>query len=234
MTDSGLEPVSRKSTAAIIADQLRDAITRGAFAPGAQLGEMDLAAQLGVSRGPLREAMQRLVQEGLLRGERHRGLFVIELGIEDVRDIYAVRLAVEQAAARMVLRGKREPAVVALTLAQQSIVAAAAGGDPVRLADADQDFHTTLVQLSGSPRLQRMAQTLLAETRMCLIALQATDPEPQRLVIEHQTVLDAVEGGDEDGLVALLSEHMADAVARIEADFGNTGDAGQDTVALAR
>lgn len=234
MTGPGFEPVSRQSTAAIIADQLRDAITRGALRPGTQLGEVDLAGQLGVSRGPLREAMQRLVQEGLLRGERHRGLFVVELGIEDVRDIYAARLAVEQAAARMVLEGDRAAAVIALTVAQQAIAAAAAEDNPVRLADADHDFHTTLVRLSGSPRLQRMAQTLLAETRMCLVALQATRPEPQRLVTEHQALLDAVEDGDENGLLALLSEHMADAVTRIEADLAGTGDPGQDTVALAR
>ncbi|HEU0088382.1 MAG TPA: GntR family transcriptional regulator [Pseudonocardiaceae bacterium] len=217
-----LEPISRRSTAAIIADRLRDAITRGGFAPGAQLGEADLAARLGVSRGPLREAMQRLVQEGLLRAERHRGLFVVELGIEDVRDIYAARLAVEQAAARMVVQqGRREAAVIALTAAQQSIVTAAASGDPVCLADADQDFHITLVRSSGSPRLQRMVQTLLAETRMCLIALQATHPPPELLVVEHGALLDAVADGEEARLSALLEAHMADAVSRIEADLAH-------------
>jgi DNA-binding GntR family transcriptional regulator len=234
MIDPGLEPVSRQSTAEIIADRLRDAITRGAFPPGAQLGEVDLAGRLGVSRGPLREAMQRLVQEGLLRGERHRGLFVVELGVEDVRDIYTVRLVVEQAAARMVLRGAQQAAVVALTAAQQAIVTAAAGGDPIRLADADQDFHSTLVRLSGSPRLQRMAQTLLAETRMCLIALQSTCPAPELLIAEHQALLDAVVAGAESRLLALLAEHMADAVARIEADLAAADETGQDTVALAR
>lgn len=236
MTDPVLEPVSRQSTAAIIAARLRDAITRGAFPPGAQLGEVELAGRLGVSRGPLREAMQRLVQEGLLRGERHRGLFVVELGIDDVRDVYAARLAVEQAAARMVLPGKREAAVAALTVAQQSLVAAAAAGDPVLLADADQEFHTTLVRASGSPRLQRMAQTLLAETRMCLIALQATRPAPEQLVREHQVLLDAVAAGDQATLIALLAEHMADAVARIETDLARRpgDDTDQATVALAR
>lgn len=231
MNDPQLEPVSRQSTAAIIADRLRDAITRGAFPPGAQLGEVDLAARLGVSRGPLREAMQRLVQEGLLRGERHRGLFVVELGLADVHDIYAARLVVEQAAAGMILRGGRPDAVPALTEAQQAIVAAAASGDPVRLADADQQFHTTLVRMSGSQRLERMALTLLAETRMCLMALQATRPAPEQLVVEHQGLLDAVAAGDGVRLSDLLAEHMRDAVARIEADLA---EAGQHTVALAR
>ncbi|HEY2724143.1 MAG TPA: GntR family transcriptional regulator [Pseudonocardiaceae bacterium] len=231
MNDPQLEPVSRQSTAAIIADRLRDAITRGAFPPGAQLGEVDLAARLGVSRGPLREAMQRLMQEGLLRGERHRGLFVVELGLADVHDIYAARLVVEQAAAGMILRAGRPEAVPALTEAQQAIVAAAASGDPVRLADADQQFHTTLVRMSGSPRLERMALTLLAETRMCLMALQATRPAPEQLVVEHQVLLDAVAAGDGVRLSDLLAEHMRDAVARIEADLA---EAGQHTVALAR
>lgn len=234
MTGPVLGPASRQSTAAIIAARLRDAITRGAFPPGAQLGEVDLASRLGVSRGPLREAMQRLVQEGLLRGERHRGLFVVELGIEDVRDIYAVRLAVEQAAVRMVLNGGQQAAVVALTVVQQSIVSAAAAGDPIRLADADQDFHSTLVRASGSPRLQRMAQTLLAETRMCLIALQATRPAPELLVREHQALLDAMAAGDEAALIALLAEHMADAVTRIETELARDDDTDQATVALAR
>lgn len=230
MTASGLEPVPRQSTAAIIAERLRDAITRGAFRPGAQLGEVDLAAQLGVSRGPLREAMQRLVQEGLLRSERHRGLFVVELGIEDVHDIYAARLAVEQAAARMIMAGDRAAAVEALDAAQRALVEAAASGDSLRLADADQEFHAVLVRASGSPRLHRMAQTLLAETRMCLVALQATRPVPDQLVQEHQDLLDAVAAGDGEGLAALLAAHMADAVRRIEADLAS----GQDTVALAR
>jgi len=90
-----LEPVARQSTAELIAAQLRSAIMYGVFAPGTQLGEAELAARFEVSRGPLREAMQRLVQEGLLRGERHRGLFVIDLSASDVRDIYLARLALD-------------------------------------------------------------------------------------------------------------------------------------------
>lgn len=211
-----LEPISREPTAALVADRLRSAITRGTFPPGSQLGEVDLAGRLGVSRGPLREAMQRLVQEGLLRSERHRGLFVVDLGLDDVRDVYIARQAVEQAAAQRVLRGDRAGAVAALTAAQRDIVAAASAQDPVALADADEAFHTTLVRVSNSPRLQRMAQTLLAETRMCLAALQETGPDPAALVAEHQALLDALRDGAQSRLLSLLEAHMHDAVARLE------------------
>src|SRR4051812_50047153 len=78
----------------------------GVFAPGTQLGEAELAARFEVSRGPLREAMQRLVQEGLLRGERHRGLFVIDLSASDVRDIYLARLAIERTACQLIMAGE--------------------------------------------------------------------------------------------------------------------------------
>ena len=74
-----LDPVDRESTPSIIARKLRNAISHGDLAPGTQLAEAELARELGVSRGPLREAMQRLTQEGLLLSIRNRGLFVIEL-----------------------------------------------------------------------------------------------------------------------------------------------------------
>src|SRR5215204_4789941 len=100
MTDPyTLEPVHFESTASIIARRLRRAIMYGSIPPGSQLTETELAAQFQVSRGPLREAMQRLVQEGLLRSERNRGLFVVELDDDDARDIYVARAAVEKAAA---------------------------------------------------------------------------------------------------------------------------------------
>ncbi len=215
-----LEPVPRRSTAALIADQLRSAIMYGSLAPGDQLGETDLASQLGVSRGPLREAMQRLVQEGLLRSERHRGLFVRELAPEDVRDIYIARLAIERAACKLIMRGNRGEALARLTAALQELVSAAQTRDRVAMSDADQTFHQTLVSCSGNSRRERMTQTLLVETRMCLTVMQDAYPEPNELVEEHQKLLDAITEGDEELLLHLIESHMLDAVDRINKQNG--------------
>lgn len=215
MDASDLEPISRRSTAAIVAERIRTAIMRGTFPPGTQLGEVELAARLGVSRGPLREAMQRLVAEGLLRSERHRGLFVRDLGADDVRDVYTARTAVERAAALLLLAGDRSAATERLTAALAAMEAAAAADDPTALADADHDFHAELVAASGSPRLRRMAEALLVETRMCLAALQSTAPPAAELVAEHRVLRDAVRDGDAALLTATLEAHMADAVHRI-------------------
>ncbi len=212
-----LEPVQRKSTAAIVADQLRSAVMYGSLPPGSQMGEAELASRLGVSRGPLREAMQRLVQEGLLYSEPHRGLFVTELDTDDVHDIYLARLAVERAACERIVRGHRVEAVAELTAAQSRIVGAVAKGDPIELSDADQEFHETLVRVSGSPRLQRMLQTLLVEKRMCLTALQDKyTADTQALVGEHQGLVDAIEAGDEALLLSRLEGHMNDALHRLD------------------
>jgi DNA-binding GntR family transcriptional regulator len=212
-----LEPVARQSTAELIADQLRSAIMYGVFAPGAQLGEAELAARFEVSRGPLREAMQRLVQEGLLRGERHRGLFVIDLDTQDVRDIYLARLAIERSACERIMHGNRGEAVARLAEALDDLVTAAESRDRNAMSDADQAFHLALVSCSGNSRLERMAQTLLVETRMCLAALQEHYPEPTDLVTEHRKLVDAITDGDEERLVHLIEAHMHDSIERLNA-----------------
>ncbi|MDT7728420.1 MAG: hypothetical protein QOI21_4996 [Actinomycetota bacterium] len=210
-----IEPVSRESTAGIIARQLRDAIMTGGLPPGTQLGETELASRFQVSRGPLREAMQRLVSEGLLRSERHRGLFVIDLEPGDVFDIYSARWAIERAAAFQIMKGDREAAAAALDITVKAMADAADGDDPTALSAADLHFHETLISASGSKRLVRMASTLLIETRMCLAALQSTYQRVEERVNEHNQIIEAIRGGDLKAVLSLLEAHMEDAVQRL-------------------
>jgi DNA-binding GntR family transcriptional regulator len=210
-----IEPVSRESTAGIIARQLREAIMNGSLPPGSQLGETELAARFQVSRGPLREAMQRLVSEGLLRSERHRGLFVIDLEPADVYDIYTARSAIERAAAVRIVRRDREKAAAILDEAVEAMAAAADDDDPTALSEADLRFHEALINSSDSPRLIRMARTLLIETRMCLAELQLTYRSVEERVVEHNEIIKAIRAGDEERVLALLDAHMEDAVQRL-------------------
>ncbi|WP_216217588.1 GntR family transcriptional regulator [Amycolatopsis aidingensis] len=210
-----IEPVNRESTAGLIARQLRDAIMNGSLPPGTQLGETELAARFEVSRGPLREAMQRLVSEGLLRSERHRGLFVIDLEPDDVYDIYTARSAVERAAAIRVMHGDREQAAALLDETVRAMAAAADDDDPTALSEADLRFHEVLIEASGSKRLVRMARTLLIETRMCLSLLQRTYQHVNERVVEHNRIIEAIREGDQETVLTLLEAHMEDAVQRL-------------------
>jgi DNA-binding GntR family transcriptional regulator len=202
-----LGPIQLESTASIIARRLRLAIMYGSLRPGAQLTETELAAQFRVSRGPLREAMQRLVQEGLLRSERNRGLFVVTLTADDVHDIYAARAVIERAAASRILR--RDPASAAARLDEihGEMKQAATRGDYAALNDADLRFHEALVAESASQRLMRMHGTLLVEARMCMTALN-TYRRPDRLVEEHARLVEGIRAGDEAQLHRLIDQHM--------------------------
>ena len=173
-----LEPFIQESTPSIIARKLRYAIAHGAVAPGSQLGEADVARELGVSRGPLREAMQRLTQEGLLVSIRNRGLFVIEMTDAEIRDMYVLRTAVESAACKMLVRADHVAAGQDLLSKVAEMETAAVTGDRTAMSDADMAFHEHLVALSGSRSLVRIHTTLMIETRMCLTVLQDSCRSP--------------------------------------------------------
>jgi len=207
-----IEPLAQESTPSIIADKLRKAIGHGELKPGTQLGEADLARKLGVSRGPLREGMQRLTQEGLLIAIRNRGLFVVDMTPDDVRDMYLAREAIERAAARKILAGDHATAGdTLLTVVAQ--MAEATG--PAEVSEADIAFHERLVQLADSPRLSRMHQTFITETRMCIHALEETYSASEVRVEEHRALAEAIKSGDPALVDQLLAAHMDDAITRL-------------------
>lgn len=207
-----IEPLLQQSTPSIIADKLRQAIGSGELKPGAQLSEADLARKFGVSRGPLREGMQRLTQEGLLVSIRHRGLFVIDMTPNDVRDMYLAREAIERAAARKILEGDYVAAGDALLEIVEQMVAVST---PAEVSELDIAFHERLVQLADSPRLTRMHRTFITETRMCIHALEESYSVSEVRGDEHRAVAVAIKNGDLKLTDDLLVEHMDDAINRL-------------------
>src|SRR3954468_18814891 len=212
---SFIEPLSRESTPSIIAEKLRQAIAHGELKPGAQLGEAELARKLGVSRGPLREGMQRLTQEGLLVSIRNRGVFVIDMTPDDVRDMYIAREAIERAAARRILDGDHRAAGNELLGIVEQMAEAES---PAEVSELDIAFHERLLQLARSPRLSRMHQTFITETRMCIHCLDETYAVSEVRGEEHRALANAIRAGDRELADRLLIAHMDDAVARLTSE----------------
>nr|WP_194307605.1 GntR family transcriptional regulator [Dietzia sp. DQ11-38-2] len=211
-----MEPVVRESTPALIARTLRRAISDGTFPPGAQLGEAALARSLGVSRGPLREAMQRLTQEGLLVSHRNRGLFVADLSAEAVEDMYLLRTTVETAALDRVLHlGLGADTADALDAAVDAMASLAHEPRSGAMVEADLDFHHVLVEAARSPRLSRVHETVLVETSMCLHAMAGTYSDAESRLAEHRAIAGAIRAGDPDRARGLLVDHMRDGLARV-------------------
>jgi DNA-binding GntR family transcriptional regulator len=206
-------PLTLRGTSAVIAEQLRERILDGSFAPGEQISEVQLAARLGMSRGPVREAVQRLAQEGLLVSHRNRGVFVVELDVGDIEDVYRGRRAVEKEAASTVNeRGIPAGLVARLETILQNIERFMNAGDWPKLAREDLHFHETMVEAAQSPRLNRMFSTLAAETMLCMSAFDERYIRPPTAVEEHQRLLDRLVAGDLAELLAEIDQHMNDAV----------------------
>lgn len=204
-----------RPTAQLIADQLREQIVQGTFRPGQQINESVMASQLNTSRGPLREALQRLCQEGILVSHRNRGVFVLELETEDIKEIYAVRESVESAAANTLLDGSQERIKDTCEVLKEIVVEMAkqiAVSDWQALARLDMQFHTSFVAGTGNSRLIRIYKTLAAESRMCILNLEVSYPRVDVLVEEHQNLLDLLEAGDRKGLLKAIKRHMEKAV----------------------
>src|SRR5690625_1617104 len=217
-----LTPPRRQSTVEYLAEPLRDAVMTGALPPGTQLGEADLAERFEVSRGPLREAMQRLVSEGLLHAITNRGVFVSELTAADVRDVYRTRSVIERGALEIVLAERRQETYRALGEPLEAMRAAAEQSDGSAMSDADLQFHDVLVDSSASPRLRRAMRTLLVETRVgetrsCLEGLEVTYPGLWAQVREHEELREAIAGEPAARVKALLEAHLDDAVERLAA-----------------
>ena len=207
--------IPRATFASLVTDRLRTNIVDGSLKPGSQLSEIELATSFGVSRGPVREALQRLVQEGLLLSEPHRGVFVPVLTGEDVRDVYVAREALESAAIRAIISNATTAvAHDALDRLVTLMARAEAAGDWASVGSLDLDFHVALVDASSSPRLKRMFTTVISETRLCLGVLTADDARDD-LVQEHRLICDAMMEGDTDKALAVLTKHFDDAVVTL-------------------
>jgi DNA-binding GntR family transcriptional regulator len=212
--------VEGRTTAQMIADHLREEIIQGAIPPGQQINESLLARQLNMSRGPLREALQRLCQEGILVSRRNYGVFVLEVKTHDLREIYEVRESVESAAASRLLDGdpkQIEDTCEVLRHVVGEMAKQVATSEWHAFARLDMQFHSALVAGTGNSRFIRIYNTLAAESRMCILGLEVSYPRIDVLVQEHRNILHLLESRDRKGLLEAISRHMQKAVEDLTA-----------------
>jgi DNA-binding GntR family transcriptional regulator len=204
--------INSRPTAVIIADKLREGIIDGIFAPGDQINEAQVAAQLTVSRGPVREALHRLVQEGLLVSRPNRGVFVQDLTSRDVAEIYASREVIECSAAEIILRGApelRSATADRLHAIVDRMQVALESDDWTALGRIDLEFHTLLVGDAGNSRLVRAYATLATEALMCLTHFPGAYPRPERVLPGHRDIANQLRDGDMEVLHRTLHRHLS-------------------------
>lgn len=204
-------PVGRPSRPGTTAQHalawLRAAIIDGDLAPGDRIRQDEVAERIGVSIGPVREALRALEQEGQVTYQARRGYFVTELRAADLVEIYALRRLLEERAAREALPELDEDALDRITAAAEECAAAAEAGDVAAELEANRRFHFSLLDSPGRQHTMRLIRQLWDSTE-AYRALYYNSPEERRVTVEaHARILDAVRERDADRLISELDAH---------------------------
>jgi DNA-binding GntR family transcriptional regulator len=187
---------------------LRDAIQTGKLKPGTRLREVELAEWLGMSRTPVREALNRLESDGLIMNEPHRGMIVTELDRRMIGELYVMRQVLEGTAAALAARHASDEEIAALReIANRD---KEIGDDPKRLAANNRLFHDTLYQSAHNRYLLKTLNTLRESMALLGDTTLALPGRSKTALEEHQTIIAAIERHDpvaaEEATVAHIKE----------------------------
>jgi DNA-binding GntR family transcriptional regulator len=210
-----IQPSSLPRTSeAIAAAELRDAILRGALAPGAKIRQEATAQQLGISLIPIREALKTLAAEGIVTYHPQRGYFVTELPAGAVADMYVVRDVLERQTEELAIPNLTEQDLAAMHRHLRDQARAVDEQDPVEMIATNRRFHFAIFERCENPWLTRFVTQLwdtldpyrvLSYRRMWL-----DDPErhvPAEILQEHERILAALERHDSARALKLLQQH---------------------------
>jgi DNA-binding GntR family transcriptional regulator len=195
---------------------LREEILANRLQPGAVLGEVALAESLGVSRGPVREALGRLAAEGLVTVRPRRGAVVSALSASEFLEAYQVREALETLAARLAVPRFTDEEIERLQALAEEQARHAALGNVEAFFHANAAFHELIVAASGNRTLEEMHRQLVGHMgryRMRSVALRGT---LKRSVGEHRAILRAIKARDAEKAAQLLGEHIHVPQRRLE------------------
>ena len=208
MSDFTFTQIKQHTIENEIISRLRDAIISGQFAPGTHLNESEIAKQMAVSRIPIREAIKKLEQEGLVVRQPNKGVYVISFTAQDVREIFSLRARLEEMAFEWAIHKMTAEDLTELRmlLSEQKVAVDARQYD--QLARLDLRFHELICLKAGHSRLLKIWYELHAQGQMLLNLRFRLMPDytPETVLADHLEILAAIEHGDVAHAVRLTNE----------------------------
>jgi phosphonate utilization transcriptional regulator len=216
-------PLDRPATIALLQSQsltqlvhaeLEALILSGELAPGDKLTELTLAARLGVSRGPVREAFRLLEEAGLVRTEKNRGVFVRQVALAEALEIYDLRAAIESWVGRRLAEAAGTAEVKELRGLVEAMERAVRDDDGSTYHRLNLRFHDRLVELTGNAKLLTIYRRLIRELslyRRLNLAVAGLMPQSAS---EHRQILKAIAAGDGDAASRALEAHVLESRRR--------------------
>lgn len=216
---------SRSTLTETITASLQRAIVTGELPPGTKLNEPELAKRYGISRGPLREAINRLESRRLVKVTPNTGARVISLDTAQLLGLFETREALEGQAARLAALRMPDSAIVDLSalLDAHATAIAADGGQAYYQEAGDYDFHFRIAEGAQNPILAALLQEDLYQLlRMYRFRLSATEGRAAQALIEHRQILAAIADRDAELAELLMRRHVARGRLRLEAEIRET------------
>ncbi len=205
-----------KTSASIAAEKVRSLILSGRFRQGEPLRQENLSRELGVSRTPLRQALQFLSEDGLVSISGFKGARVAEISLAVIDDLFEMRSALEPLALSHALPALTK---VDLAKAEMALDLAIDEHDPARLSALNWQFHHALYALSGRPLLLGTIRRLNMTSSLAEVIAQSIVLRSERSHSEHLALLDACRDGDDQTASTLLSQHLTSAHTEVRMSF---------------
>jgi DNA-binding GntR family transcriptional regulator len=205
-----------------LSDRLREMIVAGDLAPGEKINERELCEAFGVSRTPMREAVQALAKEGLIQLIPRRGARVTPMTVEDLEEVFPVMGALEALAAEMACARMPDAEITAIRELTEAMVAAYDKGDRPAYFQINEEIHERLFSAAGNETLIEMRRGLAARIRRARFRANLSAERWRQAVAEHVEIVDALERRDGAGLAAMMKEHIAHKLAAVRASLTAT------------
>ncbi len=217
------EPMTGYSLADKVFRQLEEEILNGALKAGEQLTEVRISQRLGVSRTPVREAIHRLEQDGLVRLIPNKGANVVGVSEQDLRDIYDIRMQLEGLASKWAAQRVTEEECRDLQDLLELQEFYTSKGDFEQLRNLDSRFHEMIYQLSGSRTLRQTLSSLHHLVQRYRKMSFATAGRSQKVLGEHQKIVDAIRSHDPEAAEKATFEHIENSATNMLRNLGLTG-----------
>jgi DNA-binding GntR family transcriptional regulator len=220
------QSVKRRSLADEVTDQVRDVILNGGLQPGDRAGEAEISQRLGVSRGPVREALVRLENEGLITSVWHRGATVADLTREDVTELATLRGALEALATAEAIRSATKADLERLQDVVEQMRSARDRGADQSLIRLDVDFHDLVYQAAHHRRLYTAWTNIRSQVSFALLRRRAVNQDYTELVVqEHAALAASLAERDAEKFRIQTAAHLEGAYSRLLAAYDSNHEA---------
>lgn len=202
------------SLTSVVQSELERMILSGELAPGAKLTEVALAARLGVSRGPLREAFRMLEEAGLVRTEKNRGVFVRDLPVDEAVEIFDLRAAMDELVGRRLAEHITPPQLKEIRGLVDQMEQAVKAKDAYHYHLLNLKFHDRLVELAGNSKLTAIYRKLIKELSLFRRLNLADGWLMPISASEHRQIVKAIASGDPQAAGKAMFDHVIESKQR--------------------